>query len=100
MTGPNLNIDVTGAADIVCKGCGNYTFVNVYVMKKISAIMSPTGKEGVAPIPTFACNACGFINPEFLPIMKKEEEPIEGEAEYATDVSAEAAIERQRRKIL
>jgi uncharacterized Zn finger protein len=80
MTGPNLNIDLSQAEDIICKACGNYTFQNVFVMKKVSAIMSPTGKEGVVPVPTFACNACGFINPEFLPVMRKDEpETVDGQ---------------------
>jgi len=99
MTGPN--IDLSQATDIICDNCGNYTFTNVFVMKKISALQigNPTGKEGVVPVPTFACNACGFINQQFLPTTKREA-PVEGEAESAADISAQAAIERNRGKIL
>lgn len=71
-----LNVDLSNAQDIVCENCGNYTFNEVLLMKKLSALLSPTGKEAIVPIPTFACNACGFINQQFLPAaMRKEEEP-------------------------
>lgn len=66
--GPKLNVDLTNAQDVTCDNCGNYTFNEVVLMKRISALVSPTGKEAIVPIPTFACNACGFINKQFLPI--------------------------------
>jgi hypothetical protein len=42
-------------------------------MKRVSALVSPTGKEAIVPIPTFACNACGFINKQFLPVKIAEQ---------------------------
>jgi hypothetical protein len=42
-------------------------------MKRISALVSPTGKEAIVPIPTFACNACGFINKQFLPVTLRDD---------------------------
>lgn len=66
---PQVNIDLSSAQDIVCENCGNYTFEEVVLMKKLSALLSPTGKDAVVPIPTFACNACGFINKQFLPVQ-------------------------------
>lgn len=75
---PHMNIDLSSAEDIVCDSCGNYTFQEVVLMKKISALISPSGKDGIVPIPTFACNACGFINRQFLPIVPKGmEEPVQ-----------------------
>lgn len=65
---PPPRIDLSEAKDVTCQNCGNYTFQEVSLMKRVSAIVSPTGKEAIVPIPTFACNACGFINKEFLPI--------------------------------
>jgi len=38
------------------------------LMKKISAIASPNGKEGIIPIPTFSCVACGYVNQMFRPV--------------------------------
>jgi uncharacterized Zn finger protein len=71
---PPMNLDLSTAQDIVCDNCGNYTFNEVVLMKRISALVSPTGKEAIVPIPTFACNACGFINKQFLPVRMAEQE--------------------------
>jgi uncharacterized Zn finger protein len=70
---PPMNIDLTKAQDITCDNCGNYTFQEVALMKRLSALISPTGKEAVVPIPTFACNACGFINKQFLPVAMRDD---------------------------
>ena len=62
------------AESIACEHCANQTFVTVMMMKRISPIISPTGKEAIVPIQTFACNACGFVNKQFLPVMDRDEE--------------------------
>ncbi len=71
---PPINLDLSDAKDVVCDNCGNYTFNEVVLMKRISPIQSPTGKEAIVPIPTFACNACGFINKQFLPVKMTDEQ--------------------------
>jgi len=74
-TGPDpttVNVDLSTASDVVCDNCGNYTFVQVMMMKRLSALMSPTGQEAIIPIQTFACNACGWLNKEFLPAGDNE----------------------------
>ena len=68
MSKQSMNIDLSNAQDVTCESCGNYTFQEVVLMKRVSALVSPTGKEAIVPIPTFACNACGFINKQFLPV--------------------------------
>jgi uncharacterized Zn finger protein len=68
-----INIDLSQADDITCENCGNYTFQEVSLMKRLSALISPTGKEAIVPIPTFACNACGFINRRFLPVQMADQ---------------------------
>lgn len=73
MNKPPVNLDLENAQDVTCDNCGNYTFQEVVLMKRVSAIVSPTGKEAIVPIPTFSCNACGFINKQFLPIKMAEQ---------------------------
>jgi uncharacterized Zn finger protein len=81
---PQINVDLSQADDITCENCGNYTFNEVMLMKRLSALLSPTGKDAVIPIPTFACNACGYINRQFLPVKmgspdeEQENKKIEG----------------------
>ena len=62
------------AESITCESCGNHTFVTVMMMKRISPIISPTGKEAIVPIQTFACNACGFVNTAFSPTIPDSDE--------------------------
>ena len=69
------HIDPSLGTDIVCQ-CGNYTFQEVMMFKKFSALVSGTGKPGIAPIPTFCCVACGNIPDEFLP---KPSSVVEGD---------------------
>lgn len=70
--------DLSLATDIVCESCGNLTFQEVLLMKKVSALVSPNGKEGIVPIPTFSCVACGYVNKMFRPVKPTgAEEPTE-----------------------
>ena len=39
------------------------SFIQGYVIKKLSAIMSPTGEEVIAPVQVFNCGNCGEILP-------------------------------------
>jgi hypothetical protein len=60
-------IDFSMAETYVCEECGNDRFVVNYLIKKFSALISPTGNEMLTPIQAFACSKCGHINPDFLP---------------------------------
>jgi len=55
------------SSTITCEKCNNYTFDSVFVIKKISALISPNGEESHVPIQAFACSKCGSINEAFLP---------------------------------
>ena len=68
---PGLNIDPKELKDIACENCGCKYFRQVTAFKKVSALVSPTGKEQVVPVPTFRCDECGFINEEFRLIEGK-----------------------------
>ena len=64
---PQMNIDFSQTTAEVCEKCENDTFVQVYQMRKLSALLSPTGTEAMIPIQVFACAKCGHINKGFLP---------------------------------
>ena len=71
----NLNIDATKLPTMTCKRCGNYTFNASFVVKKLSALVSPTGKETLVPIQVFTCCACAAI----LPLNEKSLDDIVGD---------------------
>ena len=64
---PQMNIDMNQTTAEVCEKCENDTFVQVFKMRRLSALLSPAGKESMIPIQAFACALCGHVNPGFLP---------------------------------
>ena len=64
---PQMNIDFSQTTAEVCEKCENDTFQQAYRMRKLSALLSPAGKETMIPIQVFACIKCGHINDAFLP---------------------------------
>lgn len=63
----NVRVNLADAEDIVCEECGSKVFTMVFLLKKISALLSPTGKEENVPVQTIACHKCGHVNKQFLP---------------------------------
>ncbi len=68
----NINIKPSDMEDIVCENCGGMFFKQVNAFKKLSALISPTGKEQIVPVPTFRCDDCGHVNEMFMPVSKSE----------------------------
>ena len=64
---PQMNIDFSQTTAEVCEKCENDTFTQVYQMRKLSALLSPTGQEAMISIQVFCCAKCGYINEGFLP---------------------------------
>jgi len=62
-----VHVDMTQTTEVKCENCGCDKFEQVIKMRRLSAILSPTGKEALIPMPVFACKNCGHINEEFLP---------------------------------
>lgn len=61
---PKLKITpdmLKNAANIECS-CGGIIFEPAMVFKKISPILSPSGKEEILPIDVMVCKKCGRIN--------------------------------------
>lgn len=68
-----LDFDVSQAEDVVCSSCGGSIFREVALIKRVSPLVSPTGKETFVPIGTFACVACNHINDQFHPFRRPTE---------------------------
>ena len=54
-----VTVDLSQADNITCKKCGNYSFIQSFFLKRISALMSPTGQEAIVPIQVYSCGNCG-----------------------------------------
>ena len=64
---PQMNIDFSQTIADVCEKCENETFNHVFKIRKLSALLSPTGQESMIPIQVICCHKCGHINEGFLP---------------------------------
>ena len=58
---PGLQIDISKTDTIVCDECGNASFIQAFFLKKVSALVSPTGEEAIVQIQVFSCGNCGAI---------------------------------------
>ena len=58
-----VKVDLSDAETMTCMKCDNKIFIQGYVVKKLSAIISPTGQEVIAPIQVFNCGNCGELLP-------------------------------------
>jgi len=66
-----VNVNPDDLVDVVCEKCEGQVFTPAFLFKKISAVLSPNGKESMIPLNIFKCDACGHINKEFIPNNKE-----------------------------
>ena len=62
----NINIDLKNVKNLECDECQSQTFEPAFMIKHISALMSPNGQETLMPVQLFKCTECGHINEKFL----------------------------------
>ena len=62
-----LDVDMSKTTAYICEECEHDVFNMRYKMRKLSALLSPTGQESMIPIQIFACHKCGHVNKGFQP---------------------------------
>ena len=60
-----MNVDISQTTEMKCDKCGNNTFKQTMMLRKLSAIVSPNGQETIIPVGVFACESCNHVNEEF-----------------------------------
>tara|TARA_Y100000593_G_scaffold32544_1_gene64169 strand:- start:448 stop:672 length:225 start_codon:yes stop_codon:yes gene_type:complete len=58
-------LDVSKATDFECEKCQSKIFDSKFMIKSLSALVSPTGQEIVIPIQVFSCDGCGHVDDKF-----------------------------------
>ena len=61
MDNSKTKINIDNIANEVCKSCGNDIWQQGLIIKKVSAILSTTGKEELASLPVVYCAKCKII---------------------------------------
>jgi len=64
---PQATFDFSLAKNIECESCKFGLFNTAFIIKKISALQSGSGREELVPIQTYVCYNCGHINDIFNP---------------------------------
>ena len=69
-----MNVDFTQTTAEVCESCGHDLFIPAFKMRKLSALLAPTGQPTMIPVQVFSCAKCGHINDVFLPKNERLEQ--------------------------
>ena len=56
-----VEVDLKDAETLKCEHCKNYLFIESYVLKRLSPIVSPTAKEELIPVQVYSCGNCGRV---------------------------------------
>jgi len=62
-----VNINPADLQTLNCEACQNDKFDQVFIVKKIPGILSPTGKQILLPIPVFECTKCHHVSKDMFP---------------------------------
>jgi|TARA_B100001094_G_scaffold230443_1_gene225094 predicted nucleic acid-binding Zn ribbon protein len=64
---PQKQININDTESVKCEDCGNYSFIQSYFIRRISAILSPNGQETMMPIQVYSCGNCGTVPSNMMP---------------------------------
>ena len=56
-----VQVDLRDAETIKCEDCNNYLWIQSFVLKRLSALVSPSGQEALVPIQVYSCGNCGNV---------------------------------------
>ena len=79
-------VDLKEAETIKCSKCSNYLFIISFVLKRLSAILSPTGQEAMIPVQVYSCGNCGAVAEGFLEGSGIEEEKPKEDSLFRSDL--------------
>ena len=69
-----VQVDLKQAETIKCNDCNNYLFITSFVLKRLSALVSPNGQEALIPVQVYSCGNCGKVAEGMLDVAGLEEE--------------------------
>jgi len=68
ITPPQISKEtIINAPVVLCENCGNSFFEEKLLFKKVSALLSPTGKAELFPLQVVVCTKCQLISSDFNP---------------------------------
>ena len=64
---PQTQIDINDTEIVKCEDCGNASFIQAFFLRRLSALMSPTGQEAMIPVQIYSCGNCGKVPDKLMP---------------------------------
>jgi len=62
-----IKLDASTTSDIICEDCASAIFIEAYLIKKASKLLTGADKDKIIPIPIMRCADCGHVNEIFKP---------------------------------
>ena len=62
-----VQVDLSKAETLKCDDCGNASFIQAFFLRRLSALMSPTGQEAMIPVQIYSCGNCGKVPDKLMP---------------------------------
>ena len=62
--------------ELVCDKCGHNTFINSFMLRTVSKLLTGSSEDNLLPIPVFECSKCGHINEDFIPDFAKNKNKL------------------------
>ncbi len=56
-----VKVDLKEAETIKCNDCNNYLWIQSFILKRLSALVSPNGQEALIPVQVYSCGNCGKV---------------------------------------
>ena len=60
-------IDINSTTEIKCEECESSYFIEAYIIRKASKLLTGADQDSIIPIPTMRCADCGNVNDIFKP---------------------------------
>ena len=80
-----VKADLKQADTIKCNDCNNYLFITSFILKRLSALLSPNGQEALIPVQVYSCGNCGKVAEGMLEGSGLKETPKE-DSLFRTDL--------------
>ena len=64
---PQAQVDINDTEMVKCDDCGNASFIQAFFLRRLSALMSPTGQEAMIPVQVYSCGNCGKVPDKLMP---------------------------------
>jgi hypothetical protein len=61
MSQPQVQISFDKTKPVICKGCGGEIFEQVNFLRIVPALLSPTMRQEIFPVPAFRCCKCKIL---------------------------------------